>query len=254
MAVLLVLAPAFLACAEVERTVIERDRDSSGAHRLSWESGLYPRHSVESLEDGCWEEAVVGQPVPDACLTARELASETEPFTTSPLLAGTGLVLAMGLLAILAWKMFGWQANVGSTTAGEPTPRHFDESSAISLMRNTEIERSARIEAESHRREPSHPFLVGMGLALLVLTLLTLLFGYGRAIAWGFVTGMMLFVWVGPILASLQLNLWRPANIDGAIARASFLGGATAILALGCFFALFFRTPLLNLNGIDWPN
>ena len=249
MAALLVLAPAFLACADVDRTVVGR-----GGRQLTWESDRYPSHTAEGIDDACRDQAVIGQPVPDACLTARELASEMEPFTSSPWIAGTALVLTMGLLAILAWKMFGWQANVGSTTAGEPTPRHFDESSAISLMRNTEIERSARIEAESHRREPSHPFMVGMGLALLVLTLLTLLFGYGRAIAWGFVTGMMLFVWVGPILASLQLNLWRPANIDGAIARASFLGGATAILALGCFFALFFRTPLLNLNGIDWPN
>lgn len=255
--VLLVLAPAFLACADVERTVVDKGvgpAEGRGETRVvAWESDRYPRHVAEVVANECWDEAAIGGPLPDVCLRADTLASETDPYRAFPWVANIATFVAIGGLLLLAWRMVGWQPPVARATGEDPVPHHFDEDSAVSLMQSTERERSARIDAESHRRDPSHPFLTGVLLTLLALMLLALLIGYGRAFGWALTTGVTLFIGVGPVTAVLQLNFWRPDNIDAAIARASFLCGAAGALALGGFVALLFRTPLLNLHGIDWP-
>ena len=95
--------------------------------------------------------------------------------------------------------------------------------------------------------------MTGTVVTLLAVMLMALLVGFGRAFGWALTTGVILFIGVGPVTALLQLNLLRPSNIDAAISRASFLCGAAAAMGLGGFVALNSRSPLLNLNGVDWP-
>lgn len=204
------------------------------------------------MDDACWASAV-GEPVPEACLTASVLSAEANPFRQAPWIAGAGTILALCALLFLAWKQVGWQPAVESTTEGAARPRHFDEAAAVALMRGAEVERAGRIEAERQRRSPGRPFLAGAVFALLVLAVLVLLVGWGRAFGWGMPTGLLLFFSVGPVAALVVLNILQPPNLDATMPHLQFLGGATATFLVGGFIALYLRAPLLNLNGVDWP-
>src|SRR5690606_16714676 len=221
---------------------------------VAWESNRYPDYSAAQVwGPECWNRAVVGEALPDACLTASALASETDPFRASPWTAGTAALLAIGVLGLVGWRTVGVHPIVARSNTGDSSPSHFDEVAAVSLMQHTESERSARIAAEPRRRDPSHPFIRGGVLALLVLVPLVLLFGYGRTLGWALNTGLILGVLAVPPLALMQLTLVRPTDLDSAIARASFLCGAVATLLFGSFLALMFRVPLRGLNGVEWP-
>lgn len=252
----LALAPAALACAEVERTVTLHEIvnvDGDDQRTVAWESDRYAAHTASGVEDECWDAAVVGESVPDACLTAGEVASETDPFDEAPWLSLAAAIAAIAVLGLFTWKRVAAQAPVDRTTAGEPLPRHFDEDEAVALMRNSEIERGRRIEAERSRRDVTSPFLVGMLAPLPSLVVLVLLFGFGRTFGWGLGVGALLFLSVGPIGALILLNFLRPADVHAAITRLLFLGGATLTFFLGSMFALARRGPMVGLNGIDWP-
>lgn len=253
-AVVLILAPAFLACADVERTVtyVSPITTDDGVP-IRWESDRYPAVAVK-VENDCWDVAVVGEPVPDVCVTAHALAMETNPYREFRWVAHAGTALAIAVLALVAWRRVGLHPVVDRTNTGEPTPHHFDEDAAVALMRHSEAERSARIAAEPSRHDPSHPFIRGALLTLAGLVLPVLLFGYGRTLGWAVNTGIVLLLLTAPPMALLQLTFLRPANVDAAIARGSFLCGAVVPLLFGAFFGLLFVAPLLNLNGIDWPN
>lgn len=252
----LAFAPLTLACAEVERVVVERETvplERGDARTVAWESDRYGAHSAQHVASECWDAAAVGRPLPEACLTAAALATETDPFASRFWLAGALSLVAVAALLLFAWKMVGWRPEVERSTAGQPRPRHFDAGGAVALMQSTEGERSERIEADRQKRDPSYPFLTGAAIPLVALAALTLVVGYGRAVGWGFGTGVVLFFLAGPPVALIQLNLIRPANLDAALSRSWFLSGATATLMFGGWIALHVRAPLLRLNGIDWP-
>jgi hypothetical protein len=255
-ALILALALPLLACAEVERTVTERavlPDDAGEARTIAWESNRYPGQAVRLVDDQCWGVAAVGQPVPRACLSARVLASESDPFEQAPWPASAGVLLAISALVLIAWKRVAWQPVVARTTAGAPHPRPFDPGDAVALMRNTEDERASRVVAEGRRRDLSRPGLVGLLIPVPPLALLTLLFGYGATFAWGFITGLLLFVGVVTVNAFVLLSARRPAGLEATVSRLLFLWGATATLLLGSFVALLWRAPLLELHGVDWP-
>ncbi len=255
-ALTLLMAPAFLACAEVERTVTDRTAVVEGRREMrtvTWESDRYARYSTHEPGDECWEAAAVGQALPGTCLTARDLRAETDLYRNAPWVAAVGTLIALGLIGSFAWWRVAWQPGVERTTSGQPTPRHFDEVSAVSLMQNTEDERAARVFAERYRRDPRRPFLTGALVPLPVLAILVLLIGYGSALGWGIRTGVVLFLLVGPPGALILLNFIQPGNVAAAVSRLTFLGGVTVMLFFGGSVALALRAPLANLNGVAWP-
>src|SRR5690606_14342643 len=149
LALSLLLASTLLACADVERTVIDKREPAGEVRTVAWASNRYPDYSAAQVwGPECWNRAVVGEALPDACLTASALASETDPFRRSPWTAGSVALLAIGVLGLVAWRTVGVHPIVARSDTGDSSPSHFDEVAAVSLMQHTESERSARIAAE----------------------------------------------------------------------------------------------------------
>ncbi|MGE3858092.1 MAG: hypothetical protein AB7G21_14130 [Dehalococcoidia bacterium] len=250
------LALPLLGCAEVDRTVTAHETaEVDGELRLflRWESSQYPEHTANRVSNACWESATVGQPVPDSCLLASELASESDPFGQAPWLAYPLAFAVLAGFVAFAWRRVKWQQTVPRTNAGDPAPRHFDPSSAVSLMQHSEQERGTRVVVEQGRRDIRYPFAVGLLAPLPVLILLTLLFGYGRAFGFALTVGCLLFVGIGALTSGVLLNFLRPSDLNATISRLWFLWGAIVLLVLGSFFALARRAPLMELHGVDWP-
>ncbi len=251
---LLLAALLLTACSEVDRTVTERrigatvfDRDN---RVLVWESDRYPDYRDRRAH--CWDDAVVGEPVPDACLTNRTLVGETQPLRRSlPLAAGSG-ILAIAALVWTARRRIVWYPFVTREDLDDPPLRPLTTCTARSLGRATSRE---KFEAGQRTRRPrwqlALPALAGAALAAVALPPLVLLVGYGTALGWGLMVGLVLFIGVwATAIAYLTPLTPQQAQPDPLYARLAFLGGAATAAILAAAIGFTYRTPLLELNGL----
>ncbi len=253
---LALLASLLLAgCAEVNRTVTAREVvvDDGEPHRVvAWESNRYPL--FEALpDDACWEQATIGQPPPEACLTTDALASEADPFRWSRGITTAGALLAIGSLVWFATRRVGWQPTVASTTAGDPARQAFHSAGAVTLMRGMEQEKEAQQVAAGSRRDLGRPALVGFLIAVAALVPLVALLGWGMGLGWGVVTGVFLILGVGGAFVLLLVPLPpMPADHDAYTQRLLFFTGTAVGLLVICGIGLLQRALLVELHGIAW--
>lgn len=244
------------ACAEVERTVTAREvvvPDNSEPYRaVVWESNRYSRMDVVP-SDACWDEAVIGQPPPEVCLSTRVLGVESDPFRWSRPLTTASALLAIGALLWFSNRRIGWQPTVARATASDPTPRAFNPSDAVTLMRGVTHEKRSQRIAINARRDLGRPALVGFLVAVAVILPLIGLIGFGAGLGWGAVTGVILFLGVGAAFLLLILPTpWTPADQEAYVARLLFFAGIGGTLLLASAIGLVQRTPLEELHGLAW--
>lgn len=241
-------------CAEVDRTVTQRDflQDEHGSieRAIVWESNRYPDHQTHA-GDTCWEAAVIGGVVPAPCLTARAILDESDPHAQAPVIAYAATALAILALLWFAARRVAWQASVARQSGGSGAPAG-GGTDAIALMRGITQEKAAQRVATGGRRDVRWPALVGAAIAAGSLVPATLLIGYGATMAWAIHTGTAMFMGLAIAVVLLLLRLPpRPADPDAYISRLLFLGGATAVLTAGAFLAaVLIHAPLVELNGI----
>jgi hypothetical protein len=248
------LAAVALGCAEVDRTVINRDflqNDVGTIERaVVWESNRYADHQTHA-GDACYEAAAIGEPVPDSCITARAVFSEADPHGQWPLVAYPASALAIAALVLFAARRVAWQPRYDPRLSATDTPPPSEGSLDIGVMRSIARDRVGADVIAARRRDVRRPALVGAAVAAAALLPLVLLVGYGATLIWAVHTGTALFIGLAVAVVMLLLRLPpRPANTDAHISRLQFLGGATVVLTVGAFLAAFWRLPMVELNGI----
>lgn len=253
---LLLAALLLTACSEVDRTVTERgtevDAIDGTIRVLVWESDRYPDYRDRRAH--CWDDAVVGEPVPDACLTNRTLVGETQPLRRSLPLAAASGILAIAALVWTARRRIVWYPFVTREDLDDPPLRPLTARTARSLARATSRE---KFEAGQRTRRPrwqlAVPALAGAALAAVALPPLVLLVGYGTALGWGLMVGLVLFIGVwATAIAYLTPLTPQQAQPDPLYARLAFLGGAATAAILAAAIGFAYRTPLLELNGLPF--
>ncbi len=252
-------------CAEVERVAtgqeVELNSEGELTYQVAWRSELYGPQVADypypdpEFELACYSEVVVGEAVPTACLTGGALRDETDAFSRNAWLAWGLVAVAITGLVFFALRRVAWAPEVepgtGHLSSGEAagTP-----GSAVELMRSVESEKGLRVEARAVGHDLAHPAWTGVAMGVVILSLLTLLVGFGTALSWGIVAGMLLFVGAGVTALLLQLGLLtRWSDAEPAARRLFFLGGVTAALLLVPLNGLALQAPLQRLNGVDWP-
>jgi hypothetical protein len=246
------LAITFAACADVDRTLTDRDflRNNQGIVERSvvWESNRYPDHQTHA-GDACWEAAAIGQPTPTQCLSRNALFEEADLYAQFPTPATLGGLLIVAAFIWFAFRRIAWQPSVARSTSSGATER--PSGSAVALMRHIEDERVAQRAASGARRDVRWPLPTGAGFALAVLAVLTLLFGYAATLAWSVTSGAFMLIALAVAVIWLLLRFPpRPPDPDAHISRLLFLGGATAVFLIGAFLASYIHWPMLELNGI----
>jgi len=254
LAVLAILLLA--ACAEVDRTVTAREivvpENDDPYRAVTWESNRYPLFESRPSED-CWDEAVIGQPPPEVCLSTEVLASEADPYRWSRGFTTAGALLVIGALFWFATRRVGWQPSVESTTASDPARRAFSSADAVTLMRGIEQEKEAQGIAIRSRRDLGRPALVGLLIALVAVIPLIGLIGWGAGFGWTVVTGVFLIIGVGAAYVLYLVPLPpMPADNEAYIARLLFLTGAALGFIIPAAIGLLQRAPLEELHGIAW--
>lgn len=247
----LLLLVLLAGCADVDRTVTAREAGGTEGLTVSWESNLYPAQRVEVSED-CWDRAVVSKELPRECLTVGALVGETDSYQRNRLVTIAGSALVIAALLWFAMRRIGWRPVVASRA--EATPRHSTGADAVRLMRGANEERQAQRAGDAHARDLRHPALIAalVGVALIIPPIP--LFGYGTSLTWAIFTGALLLA--GGAVAALVVLIplpSQPENPEPLISRLLFIGGVSIALIGVSIFGLFFRAPLLELNGIAWP-
>lgn len=255
-AALLAVLLLLVGCAEVERTVTAREvvvEEGSDPRRIvAWDSNRYSRLEVDP-GDECWDEAVIGQPPPEVCLSTSVLGTEADPFRWSRLLTTASALGAIGALFWYANRRIGWQPTVDRATGGDGARRSLNSSDAVNLMRGISQEKQSQHIAKRARRDLGRPALVGLFVAAAVLIPLIGLTGYGTGLGWGAVTGVILMLGVGAGFIVLLVPLPpMPSDYAAYSARLLFFGGIAAGLLIAAAIGLSQRTPLVELDGIAW--
>jgi hypothetical protein len=252
-------------CAQVDRVStgqeVELNAEGELTYQVAWDSGLYGPQVADypypdpEFELSCYAQVVVGEAVPAACLTADALRDETDAFSRNPLLAWGLVTLAVTGLVLFSLRRVSWAPEVapgtGHLDSGEAagTP-----GSAVELMRSVESEKGLKADAAAVGHDIAHPAWAGVAMGVVILSLLTLLVGFGSALSWGIVAGMLMFLGASVTAILLQLGLLtRWSDTDPVARRLFFLGGVTAALLLAPLNGLALQAPLLKLNGVDWP-
>lgn len=252
-------------CAEVDRVAtgqeVELNSEGELTYQVAWRSELYGPQVADypypdpEFELVCYAEVVVGEAVPSACLTGGALRDETDAFSRNTWLAWALVTAAIMGLVLFALRRVAWAPEVepgtGHLNSGEAAG---SPGSAVELMRSVESEKELRVDAAAVGHDLSHPAWTGVAMGVVILAVLTLLVGFGTALSWGIVAGMLMFVGAGVTALLLQLGLLtRWSDAEPVARRLFFLGGVTAALLLVPLNGLALQSPLLKLNGVDWP-
>lgn len=252
-------------CAEVDRVStgqeVELNDEGELTYQIAWGSDLYGPQVADypypdpEFELACYEQVVVGEAVPSPCLTAGALRDETDAFSRSAWLAWGLVVVAMTGLVFFALRRVAWAPEVAPGTGHLNSDEAIGTpGSAVELMRSVESEKELRVDAAAVGHDIAHPAWAGVVMGVVILGVLTLLVGFGTALSWGIVAGMLMFLGAGVTAILLQLGLLtRWSDTDPVARRLFFLGGVTAALLLVPLNGLALQSPLLRLNGVDWP-
>lgn len=257
-AALLGVAVLASACADVERITISRHRVSNTVGgdypALLWESNRYPDFQGR-VSDACWDDAELGGPLPDSCVSAVSSILEANPYRTNRALAVlVSLVVGAGILGF-ALRRIAWRPAVPPEQASTtPLSEATTSSRAVDLMRVIDAEKGAQVVAEATGHDLPRPGLFGAGLGAIALPPLILLVGYGAALGWAAVTAALFLGVIGVVnLVILLPTRFQPSDVSATISRMYFVGGvAVAFLGLAVIGSLI-STPLKDLHGVDWP-
>ena len=204
---LLILIGALLllgACAEANRVVdtarsVERPNGET-VYTVSWHSDLYTAQAVshtaldrDGFVRGCFERAIVGEPLPSDCLTRDALFNETGAFSRNPL-----ATLAISLLALAGLFYFSMRrigaipsseamatASPGPPGAGTRAGRRAAPDPAVALMQSAGAQKDAYAEEWEARQHLARP---GQGRRYVALGLLI---GIAFVIAAGLLVGFV---------------------------------------------------------------
>ena len=197
---------------------------------------------------------MVGEPLPDSCLTKRVLRADTDAFERSPAVAWATTLVAIAGLLWFALRRIAWVPRVAAVTehrVASPIPD--SGSAAIELMRSTDAERESRMEAEADGHDLRHPWWVGLAIGVIPLIVMSLLVGWGTSLSWARRPGLLIFLGLGLISLPMVLGRFQRSDMHPMIMRLQFLGGVSVGMLLLFLTGMGLRGLLLNLNGVAWP-
>ncbi len=216
-----------------------------------------PSHSFATQ---CYEEAVVGEPLPPRCGGVEVVSTRSSrPVGTDVfvVLISSALVLA-GLVAF-AWRYVGRAALVaGSATAmGDQGSAH--DGDAIALIQRADGARTAhrpiveeRIQVERRGRATLEAAR-GALLALPVVGVLDLVIGLSRGSDVAFFTALLLFLSVAILYVLALVSMLADGEPDESFyQRLSFTLGAATGLAVGGFLTLTPIASYIEWDGVRW--
>lgn len=253
------------ACVEANRTVTNTQAPVSPGedklHKVSWQSDLYEPMRSSGRRDyitNCYDQAIEGQPLPDACVTRSVLLEETGAFRRSRTIApALMLVIGGGLL----WYSRRQIAYLPPREL-EELPRGAPASSGLAGTRSTasrllvagEAAREAHTEAWSERSDLRRPGSIGLGFGLTLTVIAAAVFGFGTGIEWSFVTSAVIGFFVGSIyLATFLAMMPARVQLDPLYQRLGFFAGvASGMFGLGILL-MWQHLWFYRWNGVTWP-
>jgi hypothetical protein len=230
-------------------------------HKVSWQSDLYePQRSSgrRSYITDCYDQAIEGQPLPDACITRSVLLEETGAFRRSPVIAPALLLVVLGGLLWYSRRQIAYlppqELEVLPQTAPASSGLEGTRSTASRLLVAGEAAREAHTEAWAERSDLRRPGAIGLifGLALTIVP--AAIFGFGTGIEWAFVTSAVVGFFVGSIyLATFLAMVPARVQLDPLYQRLGFFAGI-AISMLGLSILLMWQHLwFYRWNGVTWP-
>jgi len=253
------------ACVETNRTVTNTQAPVSPGenklHKVSWQSDLYePQRSSgrHSYITDCFDQAIVGQPLPDACVTRSVLLEETGAFRRSRTIAPALMLLVIGGLLWYSRRQIAYLPPQELEEAPQVAPASSGlagtRSSAQRLLEVGEAARDAHTEAWAERSDLRRPGAIGLLFGVVITVVAAAVLGFGTGIEWAFVTAAVVAFFAGSIyLATFLAMVPARVQLDPLYQRLGFFAGiASGMLGLGILLMWQHRL-FYEWNGVTWP-
>ncbi len=252
-------------CVEANRVVTNTQGPVSPGenklHKVSWQSDLYePQRSGgrHAYITDCFNQAIEGQPLPDACITRSVLLEETGSFRRSSNIASLLMFAVLGGLLWYSRRHIAYlppqEQTVAPASVSASSGLAGTRSAASRLLVTGESARDSHAEAWTGRSDLKRPGTIGLIFGLAITVIVVAVFGFGTGIEWAFVTAAVIGFFVGSVyLATFLAMIPVRVQLDPLYQRLGFFGGiAIGMFGLGVL-AMWQHLWFFQWNGVTWP-
>jgi hypothetical protein len=243
------------------------ERSSGGTvYTVNWRSrstgqGFVTRAATEGDDfvRKCFDQAVVGEPVPSACPTSDTIFDSRRTVSWGAVCVALLSLTTIGALWLYASRRVGQvplTAPAGATIEAVPIASN-TVSDPVALMQSAEAAKEAYSDEWQARQQLARPgrgryYLgVGLGVGSLLMGVAGVLAGWSAGGEWGVVTALLIYTGVAVAFTlSLTSLMATETPEEGFYQRLAFFSGAATGLVVGGFIASLDFATRFEWDGV----